>query len=86
MRPNERRPTGGTFEGAWQSHGYGGGINFGLDLPAAPADLYWILNPDTEPAPQALGKMLARLNRGDCTAIGHDLVLADGYTASSGGP
>jgi N-acetylglucosaminyl-diphospho-decaprenol L-rhamnosyltransferase len=64
--------------------GYGGGINFSLDH-TAPADLYWILNPDTEPAPQALEAMLARLNLGDCTAIGHDLVLADGCLASSGG-
>ena len=64
--------------------GYAGGINFSIDH-TAPAELYWILNPDTEPQPQALEAMLARLRQGDCTAVGHDLVLDDGRLASSGG-
>ena len=76
--PNEGRPAGGAFEGTRTIWVMRGGINFSIDH-TAPADIYWILNPDTEPAPQALEAMLARLNRGDCTAVGHDLVL-DGRT------
>jgi GT2 family glycosyltransferase len=64
--------------------GYAGGINFSIEH-TAPAEIYWILNPDTEPQPQALEAMLARLHQGGCTAVGHDLVLDDGRLASSGG-
>jgi GT2 family glycosyltransferase len=64
--------------------GYGGGINYVLDLAPA-ADAYWILNPDTVPDPQALGAMVARLEQGDCDAVGHDLVLSDGNLASRAG-
>ena len=64
--------------------GYAGGINFSIDH-TAPAEFYWILNPDTEPQPGALEAMLTRLRRGDCAAVGNDLVLDDGRLASSGG-
>jgi GT2 family glycosyltransferase len=64
--------------------GYAGGINFAIGK-TAPADAYWILNPDTRPMPDALQAMLERLGRGDCTAIGHDLIDEDGRLGSRGG-
>jgi len=64
--------------------GYAGGINFAIDH-TIPADAYWILNPDTQPEPPALDAMMARLARGDCSAVGHDLVGNDGRLGSRGG-
>ena len=64
--------------------GYGGGINHCLDM-APEADTYWILNPDTRPFPDALADMVARLEVGDCDAVGHDIVLPDGNLASRAG-
>jgi N-acetylglucosaminyl-diphospho-decaprenol L-rhamnosyltransferase len=64
--------------------GYAGGINFAIDR-TAPADAYWILNPDTQPESGALHAMMARLCRGDCSAVGHDLVSSDGQLGSRGG-
>jgi N-acetylglucosaminyl-diphospho-decaprenol L-rhamnosyltransferase len=64
--------------------GYAGGINFAIDH-TAPADAYWILNPDTQPEPAALEAMLARLDQGDCSAVGHDLVDSNGRLGSRGG-
>ncbi len=64
--------------------GYAGGINFAIDR-TRPASAYWILNPDTQPDPEALETMLARLDRGDCSAVGHDLVGSDGRLGSRGG-
>jgi GT2 family glycosyltransferase len=64
--------------------GYAGGVNFALDH-AGDADAYWILNPDTQPAPDALASMIERLKAGDCGMVGHDLVLTDGRLASRGG-
>lgn len=64
--------------------GFAGGVNFCIDH-SRPADAYWILNPDTQPEPTALAAMLARLQRSDCGAVGHDLVLSDGRLQSLGG-
>jgi GT2 family glycosyltransferase len=64
--------------------GYAGGINYCIEH-SRPADAYWILNPDTEPEPDALEALMARLARGDCTAVGHDLVLESGRLASLSG-
>ena len=64
--------------------GYGGGINHCLDV-GGEADAYWILNPDTIPAPDALAGMVARLEQGDCDAVGHDLTLPDGNLAARAG-
>jgi N-acetylglucosaminyl-diphospho-decaprenol L-rhamnosyltransferase len=64
--------------------GFAGGVNFCLER-AGLADAYWILNPDTEPGSQALAAMVDRLARGDCGAVGHDLVLPNGTLASRGG-
>ena len=64
--------------------GFAGGVNYCIDH-GPPADVYWILNPDTQPEPGALAAMLGRLRRGDCGAVGHDLVLSDGRLQSLGG-
>jgi hypothetical protein len=64
--------------------GYAGGINYCLSRTEA-ADAYWILNPDTEPEPAALGALIERLLKDDCGAVGHDLVLSNGRLASLGG-
>lgn len=64
--------------------GFAGGVNYCLDQ-AGPADAYWILNPDTEPQPDALAAMLERLKRNDCNAVGHDIQLPEGHLASRGG-
>lgn len=64
--------------------GFAGGVNMGM--AAAPAaDAWWILNPDTRPAPEALGALVARLARGDCDAAGGVLHYADGKVQSLGG-
>jgi len=64
--------------------GYAGGINLAIER-TQPAGAYWILNPDTQPDPDALQAMLARLDQGDCSAVGHDLLSGDGRLASRGG-
>lgn len=64
--------------------GFAGGVNLCIDH-APPADAYWILNPDTEPEPTALAAMAARLGRGECGAVGHDLVRDDGRLQALGG-
>lgn len=64
--------------------GYAGGINLAIEH-TAPADAYWILNPDTQPDANALEALLARLNQGGCSAVGHDLLSGDGRLASRGG-
>ena len=78
--------TGQTIEllSAPGNPGYAGGINLAIDR-TAPADAYWILNPDTQPDPGALEAMLTRLDQGDCSAVGHDLLSGDGRLASRGG-
>lgn len=64
--------------------GYAGGINLAIGR-TAPADAYWILNPDTQPDPVALEAMMARLDQGDCSVVGHDLLSDDGRLGSRGG-
>lgn len=64
--------------------GYAGGINLAIER-TAPADAYWILNPDTQPDPAALEAMVARLDQGDCSAVGHDILSSDGRLGSRGG-
>ncbi len=64
--------------------GFAGGVNICLER-AGVADAYWILNPDTEPSPQALAAMIDRLCRDGCDAVGHDLILPNGRLASRAG-
>jgi GT2 family glycosyltransferase len=64
--------------------GYAGGVNFGIAArPDAAA--WWVLNPDTEPHPQALSAMVRRLARGDCEAVGSVLHSADNVVQAYGG-
>lgn len=64
--------------------GYAGGVNVGL-REAAGADAWWVLNPDTEPEPPAMALLVARLQAGDCEAVGSTIYLADGRVQSHGG-
>ena len=49
--------------------GFAGGINFCIQH-SRNADAWWILNPDTEPHPEALSAKVRRLSAGDCEAVG----------------
>ena len=64
--------------------GYGGGINVGL-RHTPEADAWWVLNPDTQPQPEALAAMLARLSVGDCEAVGCTLFRPNGRIQSYAG-
>jgi len=64
--------------------GFAGGVNLGLRYTPG-ADAWWMLNPDTVPAPQALSALVARLLRGDCDATGGVLHFADGTIQGNGG-
>jgi hypothetical protein len=64
--------------------GYAGGINYCLGL-IDQADAYWILNPDTRAGPTTLAALVQRLSRGDCDAVGHDIVSLEGKLASRAG-
>lgn len=64
--------------------GYAGGVNVGLrETPSA--DAWWILNPDTLPRPESLARLVARLDDGDCDAVGNTVYLPDGRVQSHGG-
>jgi N-acetylglucosaminyl-diphospho-decaprenol L-rhamnosyltransferase len=64
--------------------GFAGGVNICI-AEAPDVDAYWILNPDTEVEPAALGAMVARLEVGDCDAVGSVLTLDDGTVQAFGG-
>ncbi|HEY2708146.1 MAG TPA: glycosyltransferase family 2 protein [Caulobacteraceae bacterium] len=69
--------------------GFAGGVNVCLAAAppenAPPAGAWWILNPDTEPYPDALARLVQRLAEGDCDAVGHTLHLPSGQVQSHGG-
>jgi N-acetylglucosaminyl-diphospho-decaprenol L-rhamnosyltransferase len=66
------------------NNGYASGIN--QCVAATPsADAWWILNPDTEPAPAALAALVRRLELGDVQAVGGTLYFPDGRVQSHGG-
>jgi len=64
--------------------GYAGGVNQCLEATPA-ADAWWVLNPDTYPAEETLSRMIARLERGDCDAVGDTVHYPDGVVQSHGG-
>lgn len=64
--------------------GFAGGVNEGLKHTPE-ADAWWILNPDTQPDPGALAAMVARLEAGDCDAVGGTLYRPGGEVQSHGG-
>lgn len=64
--------------------GYAGGVN--LAMARAPdAGAWWVINPDTQPAPGALAACLARLDRGDCDAVGATICHHNGVVQAYGG-
>jgi N-acetylglucosaminyl-diphospho-decaprenol L-rhamnosyltransferase len=64
--------------------GYAGGVN--RAMAARPdADAWWVLNPDTEPQPEALAALCQRLERGDCDAVGGVIYLPSGRVQAYGG-
>jgi N-acetylglucosaminyl-diphospho-decaprenol L-rhamnosyltransferase len=64
--------------------GYAGGVN--VCIRAAPeAAAWWVLNPDTEPHPDAMGKLWHRLEAGDVDAVGGTIFLGNGKVQSYGG-
>lgn len=64
--------------------GYGGGVNQCLRQTPA-ADAWWVLNPDTQPHPEALAAQVRRLSVGDCEAVGCVVYLPSGRIQSYGG-
>ncbi|HVZ28243.1 MAG TPA: glycosyltransferase family 2 protein [Rhizomicrobium sp.] len=64
--------------------GYAGGVN--ICIKATPsADAWWVLNPDTEPMPASLERMVSRLGEGDVDAVGNTLLAENGSVQSHGG-
>lgn len=64
--------------------GYAGGVNLCI-REAQNADGWWVLNPDTIPAPSALSEMVRRLSEGDCDAVGSVVHTESGAIQSIGG-
>jgi len=70
--------------GALSNKGYASGVNRCMaETPTA--DAWWILNPDTVPAPEALARMCERLAKGDCDAVGSTVHDRGGHVESCGG-
>ena len=64
--------------------GYAGGVNACIRA-SGQADAWWVLNPDTEPQPEALALQIRRLAKGDCDAVGCTVQLPGGIIQSYGG-
>jgi len=64
--------------------GYAGGVNTAM-RQAPDADAWWVLNPDTLPHPEALARLVARLEVGDCELAGGTIHFPDGTVESHGG-
>lgn len=64
--------------------GYAGGVNACI-AEAPDAHAWWVLNPDTQPAPDALEFMAKRLAAGDCDAVGCTICTPAGEVESRGG-
>lgn len=64
--------------------GYAGGVNMAMEA-TSDADAWWILNPDTLPDQPALSALVARLQQGDCQAVGGIQYFSDGTVQSQGG-
>lgn len=64
--------------------GYAGGVNLCI-ANTREAGAWWVLNPDTYPSPEALARMVERLQRGDCEAVGNTVNLPGGRVQSHGG-
>ncbi|WP_293907910.1 glycosyltransferase family 2 protein [Phenylobacterium sp.] len=65
--------------------GYAGGINHCIEAARGAYRAVWILNPDTEPQPDAMAALLRRLDRGDVEAVGGVMVSTNGQVQGYGG-
>lgn len=64
--------------------GYAGGVN--ICMKARPdASAWWIVNPDTLPEAGTLAALMARLDKGDCDAVGGVIYHPDGKVQAYGG-
>lgn len=64
--------------------GYAGGVN--RCIQARPqARAWWVLNPDTQVEPGAMGALVRRLEKGDCDAVGGILYLPGNVVQGYGG-
>lgn len=63
--------------------GYAGGINIGI-AASKDADAWWILNPDTEPSPEAMAALVTRHLQG-YDAVGSAIHFPTGEIQSCGG-
>jgi len=64
--------------------GYAGGVNFCI-LARPDSDAWWVVNPDTQPEPEALAALMERLARGDVHAAGSVLYHPGGHVQAYGG-
>lgn len=64
--------------------GFAGGVNICLNETRA-AEAWWVLNPDTEPHPDALAAKVSALASGHYDAVGCTLYRPDGRVQSYGG-
>lgn len=65
--------------------GYAGGVNTCIRAIQGDYRALWVLNPDTEPRPEALAALLARLDRGDVQAVGGVITWSEDTVQSYGG-
>lgn len=64
--------------------GYAGGVN--VCMRARPdSDAWWVLNPDTAPAPDALARMIEEMQAHDLDAVGSTIHTSAGIVESQGG-
>jgi N-acetylglucosaminyl-diphospho-decaprenol L-rhamnosyltransferase len=64
--------------------GYAGGVNHCI-LARPDSAGWWVVNPDTQPEPQALSALMERLSKGDVHAVGSMLYHPDGKVQAYGG-
>jgi N-acetylglucosaminyl-diphospho-decaprenol L-rhamnosyltransferase len=64
--------------------GYAAGVNRAISASGT-AEAWWVLNPDTEPAPTCLAALVARMERDGVGIVGGSIVGADGRLQSCGG-
>jgi GT2 family glycosyltransferase len=69
---------------AQRNLGYAGGVNVCIEAKPK-SDAWWVLNPDTLPEPDAMAKLVDRLEAGDCDAAGSTVMLTDKVVQSFGG-
>ncbi len=67
-----------------ENPGYGGAFNLCV-AASREANWWWLINPDCEPEPDALGALIARIEVGDCHAAGATLCLPTGRVQAFGG-